>query len=245
MKYYLHDTNSFHDEKITLLFQKFGYEGLGLFYTFLEKIAAQEQPINTDVLKFQLKVGKRLEKCWKFMESIELLSSNNGETFNKQLLNFSEKFEIKKEKNRKRVAQWRENEHNKKSVTRYVHVRNAPKVKESKVNSINTISNSANAESHPVEYSERSIAALKYISEKCPTVAKMKMPLTHSEADKLIEEFGKEAVKEILNAMENYVPLLSKSKSANLTIRKWLKKDQVSSVTGKRVDKFHNGLMAN
>lgn len=133
MKYFLHDTNSFLDEKITLLYQNFGYEGLGLFYTFLEKIAAQEQPINTDVLKFQLKVGKKLEKCWNFMESIGLLSSNNGETFNKQLLNFSEKFEIKKEKNRNRVAQWRENERNKKDVTHYVHVRNAPKVKESKV----------------------------------------------------------------------------------------------------------------
>jgi len=134
MKYYLHDTNSFNDEKITLLFRQFGYEGLGLFYTFLEKIAAQEQPINTDALKFQLKVGKKLDKCWNFMESIGLLSSNNGETFNKQLLNFSEKFEIKKEKNRNRVAQWRENQKNIDSVTHYVPVRNAPKVKKSKVN---------------------------------------------------------------------------------------------------------------
>ena len=133
MKYYLHDTNSFNDEKITLLFRRFGYEGLGLFYTFLEKIAAQEQPIGTDALKFQLKVGKKLNKCWNYMEEIGLLSSNNGETFNKQLLNFSEKFEIKKEKNRKRVAQWRENQKNKESVTHYESVRNAPKVKESKV----------------------------------------------------------------------------------------------------------------
>jgi len=139
MKYYLHDTNSFQDEKITALYQKFGYEGLGLFYTFLEKIAAQEQPINTDVLKFQLKVGKKLEKCWNFMESIGLLSSNNGETFNKQLLNFSEKFEIKKEKNRNRVAQWRENQKSKESVTHYEHVRNAPKVKESKVKESNSV----------------------------------------------------------------------------------------------------------
>lgn len=68
------------------------------------------------------------------MESIGLLSSNNGETFNKQLLNFSEKFEIKKEKNRNRVAQWRENQKSKESVTHYESVRNAPKVKESKVN---------------------------------------------------------------------------------------------------------------
>lgn len=129
MKYYLHDTNSFNDEKITELFINYGYEGLGLFYTALEKLAFQEKPINTLVLKHQLKVGKKLEKCWKFMESLEILSSNNGETFNKQLLNFGEKYQIKKETNKKRIAQWRENQALTKSVTHYESVSNSPKVK--------------------------------------------------------------------------------------------------------------------
>lgn len=138
MKYYLHDSNAFQDEKITELFMKFGYEGLGLFYTTLEKLAAQEKPIKTDVLKAQLKVGKRLDKCWSFMESLGILSSNNGETFNKQLLNYSQKYLIKKEKNKERVSQWRENQDNTETVTHYESVRNTPKdniskVKESKV----------------------------------------------------------------------------------------------------------------
>jgi len=81
MKYFLHDSNSFNDEKVTQLYIKFGYEGLGLFYTILEKLALQEKPILTDVLKHQLKVGKKLNKIWLFMESIDLISSNNGETF--------------------------------------------------------------------------------------------------------------------------------------------------------------------
>ena len=67
MKYFLHDSNAFNDEKITLLFMEFGYEGLGLFYSILEKLAQQEKPVKTDVLKKQLFVGKKLEKCWKFM----------------------------------------------------------------------------------------------------------------------------------------------------------------------------------
>lgn len=134
MKYYLHDSNSFNDEKITLLYMSFGYEGLGLFYTILEKLSAQEKPIKTEVLKKQLNVGKKLEKCWKYMEEIGIISSNNGETFNKQLLNFSEKYKIKKEKNAKRISQWRENQDNTENVTRYEHICNAPKVKESKVN---------------------------------------------------------------------------------------------------------------
>ena len=56
---------------------EFGYEGLGLFYTLLEKIAKQEKPIKTEVLKKQLNVGKKLEKVWNFMEEIGLISSNN------------------------------------------------------------------------------------------------------------------------------------------------------------------------
>lgn len=140
MKYFLHDSNSFNDEKITELYLEFGYEGLGLFYTILEKLALQEKPIKTIVLKHQLNVGKKLEKCWSFMEEIDLISSNNGETFNKQLLNFSEKYQVKKEKNAKRIAEWRENQQVSENVTRYEQVSNTPKVNKSKVN-LNKVNN--------------------------------------------------------------------------------------------------------
>lgn len=67
------------------------------------------------------------------MESLGIISSNNGETFNKQLLNFSEKYQIKKEKNAKKISEWREKQPDTKNVTGYEPVRNSPKVKESKV----------------------------------------------------------------------------------------------------------------
>lgn len=134
MKYYLHDSNSFNDAKITELYIKFGYEGLGLFYTILEKLAQQEKPIKTEVLKAQLNVGKKLNKCWNFMESLSIISSNNGDTFNKQLLNYAEKYLIKKERNRKKIAEWRANNENVTSnETDVLLVRNAPKVNRSKV----------------------------------------------------------------------------------------------------------------
>ena len=133
MKYFLHDSNSFNDEKITELYLKFGYEGLGLFYTILEKLALQEKPIKTNILKHQLNIGKKLEKCWSFLEEIDLISSNNNETFNKQLLNFSKKYQVSKEKNAKRISQWRENQQLSENVTRSEQVRNYCKVKESKV----------------------------------------------------------------------------------------------------------------
>lgn len=133
MKYFLHDCNSFNDEKITELFLMYGYEGLGLFYTILEKIGSQEKPIKTTVLKAQLKVGKKLEKCWSFMESLQLISSQNGETFNERILSYSESYQIKKQKTREKISQWRENQKDTINVTSYVPVCNPPKVKESKV----------------------------------------------------------------------------------------------------------------
>lgn len=136
MKYYLHDTSAIDDEKVAELFIRFGYEGVGLFYVILEKIGKQEKPIKTLVLKSQLKVGKRLEKCWNFMEEIGLISSNNGETFNKQLLNYSEKYKIRKEKNAKRISEWRKNQESIENVTCYEQVCNSPKVNKSKVNEI-------------------------------------------------------------------------------------------------------------
>ena len=134
MKYFLHDTSAFQDEKITELFMAYGYEGLGLFYTILEKLAHQEKPVKTAVLKQQLSVGKKLERCWAFLEETGLISSNNGETFNDNLLKFSEKYQVSKEKTRERVARFRENQAVTKDVTRYDRVSNALKVKESKVN---------------------------------------------------------------------------------------------------------------
>jgi len=98
MKYFLHDTSASDDEKITELFIEHGYEGIGLFYSILEKIGKQEKPIKTSILKAQLKVGKKLEKCWSFMESLGLISSNNGETFNERLLSYNEMYQQKKEK---------------------------------------------------------------------------------------------------------------------------------------------------
>lgn len=135
MKYYLHDSTSFQDEKITELYLEFGYEGLGLFYTILEKLALQEKPIKTKILKHQLNVGKKLEKCWNFLEEIELISSNNGETFNEQLLNFSKKYQVNKEKNAEKVEKWRKLKKSNDNVTGYVPECNDDKVKE--INKLN------------------------------------------------------------------------------------------------------------
>ena len=136
MKYFLHDTNARNDEKVTLLYIKYSYEGIGLFYSILEVLAAQEKPVSELVLKSQLKIRTKLEKQLNFMYKVELLSLKNGDVFNENLLSFSEKYQIKKEKTRKKVAEWRDKQQDIKDVTSYIPVSNHSKVKESKVKEI-------------------------------------------------------------------------------------------------------------
>lgn len=57
-------------------------------------------------------------------------------------------------------------------------------------------------------------------------IKKMEQPLTEDEAEKLIDKFGEQSVKDILMSMENYKPLIKKNTSAYLTANNWLKRDQ-------------------
>ena len=176
MKYYLHDSNSFHDEKIYRLYMEYGYEGLGLFYTFLEKIAQQEKPVNEDVIKKQLNIRKRLQKVWDFMKEIELISIKNGEVFNENLLNFAESYQIKKEKTRKKVSEWRDKQKDSEIVTDYVPVSNPSKVKLSKVKL---------SKVKKIKYAE-------FVS------------MTKEEYEKLVSEYGETPAKGMINILDNY-----------------------------------------
>jgi hypothetical protein len=234
MKYFLHDTNSFDDEKITELYLKFGYEGLGLFYTTLEKMSKQEKPVKTDILKAQLRVGKRLNKCWIFMEEIGLISSNNGESFNKQLLNFSEKYQIKKEKTRKKVQEWRERQENKEIVTSYVPVSNLPKVKESKVNKKEVIKKSYTAfyESELLKTEDENyhrfvkwLLGENEIGEPFVKCLSLKNQIGYKQflnLRQVAEKYGTllvEKIKTLENRFDQYKPT-----SLSLTLNTWLKK---------------------
>ena len=64
------------------------------------------------------------------MEQIGIISSSNGDTFNERLLKFSERYQIKNQQNRERVAKFRQKEED---VTHYESVTLSPKVKLSKV----------------------------------------------------------------------------------------------------------------
>ena len=63
-----------------------------------------------------------------------------------------------------------------------------------------------------------------WIEKNCPTVCKLESQLTNDDCDRLLNEFPKNVVKDILLAMENYKQLTKKYKSVNLTLRNWLRR---------------------
>jgi len=56
-----------------------------------------------------------------------------------------------------------------------------------------------------------------------PAVSKMKNPLADEQAVKLLEDYSREGIQEIFEAMDNYTPLLKKNNSAYLTFVGWVK----------------------
>ena len=65
----------------------------------------------------------------------------------------------------------------------------------------------------------------KWIHDNAPNVAKMKEPFTIEQYLVLVKDFTGESIKDLLMKMHNYVPLLKKNNSANLTFRNWSKRD--------------------
>lgn len=71
-----------------------------------------------------------------------------------------------------------------------------------------------NINAHPV---------VNWLNKNCPNVQKLKYPITPEQADKLLLEYDKQAIKDTFLAMENKADLLKRYQNANLTIRNWLK----------------------
>lgn len=65
----------------------------------------------------------------------------------------------------------------------------------------------------------------KWILDNSPRVAKLKEPFTLEEFERLKVDFDLEKIQNLLLAMHNYKPLLTKNESANLTFRAWAKRE--------------------
>lgn len=99
-----------------------------------------------------------------------------------------------------------------------------PKKADNDNDNVNDISNI-----HPIQ---------KYIKEDLKNVSKLPVQLKYEDCERLLTEFSKETIKDILLSMENYKELSKKYTSVNLTLRNWIKKDNKVKPLNK-----HNGLV--
>lgn len=72
----------------------------------------------------------------------------------------------------------------------------------------------------------------QWIAENAPNVAKMKEPFTEEQFERIKRDFPLQLIQDTLVSMHNYRELLKKYVSANLTFRKWAKRD---------LEKYQNG----
>jgi len=96
---FLHDSNSRHDVKMLKLWNKFGYEGIGIFWCIVEIL--REQPdfkfktSDMELLGIELRIDKVLIKdliTFCLLPETGLFKNENGEFFSESLLRRMEKF---------------------------------------------------------------------------------------------------------------------------------------------------------
>lgn len=75
-----------------------------------------------------------------------------------------------------------------------------------------------------------------FIKKNCPTVSKLKQPMKPEQADQLLAQFSLKEITDVLEQMENWVPLTKKSKSAYLTAKNWLSRKKTEN--GKQKSSF-------
>ena len=71
-----------------------------------------------------------------------------------------------------------------------------------------------------------------WITENAPNVSKLKEPFTEEQFERIKKEFPLQLIQDTLVSMHNFRELLKKYVSANLTFRKWAKRD---------LEKYQNG----
>ena len=72
----------------------------------------------------------------------------------------------------------------------------------------------------------------QWIAANAPSVAKLKEPFTEEQFERIKRDFPLQLIQDTLVSMHNYRELLKKYVSANLTFRKWAKRD---------LEKYQNG----
>ena len=87
---------------------------------------------------------------------------------------------------------------------------------------------------------------ISWIESNCKSVSKMTKFLTDAEAERLVNEFDKNLLVEICQAMENHKELNKRYSSTNLTIRSWINMRKSNPIKNQStINQGRDGLLLN
>ena len=213
--YFSHDYNARSDVKIKRLIAKHGLLGYGIYWSIIEDLYqnANALPLDCESIAFDLRTNE--EAVQSIINDFDLFIIQ-GEKFGS--LSVERRLEERVERSKK--AQ-------KSAFSRWNKDANALQP-QSDSNAIKERKGKENKESkEELREAKPKNKITIWLDKNCPTVQKMKEPITYEQAEKLLNDFPTDKEKAILAdtflAMENHSQLLKKYKSANLTVRNWVK----------------------
>jgi transcriptional regulator of heat shock response len=213
--YFTHDYNCRQDEKIKLLIRKLGNNGYGLFWMIVEDLYNNANALQTDYDGIAFDLRSDSETIKSIINDFDLFVLKDGMFGSLSVQRRLDERNIRSKKAQISAnIRWENANALKNNANALPTQYDSNAIKERKGKEIKEIKEKKEiGTTHPLQ---------KAIQEKLPTVSKLKTQLTEKDCERLVDEFDKNVIWEILEAMENKVDLLKKYSSVNLTIRSWI-----------------------
>jgi uncharacterized protein YdaU (DUF1376 family) len=213
--YFSHDYNARSDVKIKRLIAKHGLLGYGIYWSIIEDLYqnANALPLDCESIAFDLRTNE--EAVQSIINDFDLFIIEGKEFGSLSVQRrLEERVERSKKAQKSAYSRWNKNANalQPQSDSNAIKERKGKENKESK---------------EELREAKPKNKITIWLDKNCPTVQKMKEPITYEQAEKLLNDFPSDKEKAILAdtflAMENHSQLLKKYKSANLTVRNWVK----------------------
>ena len=213
--YFSHDYNARSDVKIKRLIAKHGLLGYGIYWSIIEDLYqnANALPLDCESIAFDLRTNEEVVQS--IINDFDLFIIEGKEFGSLSVQRrLEERVERSKKAQKSAYSRWNKNANalQPQSDSNAIKERKGKENKESK---------------EELREAKPKNKITIWLDKNCPTVQKMKEPITYEQAEKLLNDFPTDKEKAILAdtflAMENHSQLLKKYKSANLTVRNWVK----------------------
>jgi hypothetical protein len=220
--YFSHDYNARTDSKIKRLIARHGLMGYGIYWAIVEDLYQNANALPTDYEGIAFDIRSDAETVKSIVNDFDLFKVD-ADLFGS--LSVQRRLDEREQKSTKARDSARKRWDKDANALPTQSDRNAIKGKE------RIVKEKKGEESSEALPPPHAHPLTIWIAKDCPRVSKMKQPLTDEEAAKLESDLGIDGVqkaqvlKDLILSMENYGPL-TKSVSANLTIRNWWRRDR-------------------